>query len=208
MKYSNSASTIPRSSWKTEYGISFDTGNDLLRGRQLFRNISEFYAWYSSWDTNAAKHSLIYEYISRLMRMAKTSFEGGFYIESEEDHSIQLSLNQLRESLYLFKVKQNDLSKHLLEIIQNLIKNNPKAKLIDTTTQIEYYYLIDNFQHLSDDLIQEIKSVTSYIISKTGPSLPIPHAILIEKKVAKLLENRVLTEELPDYLWECGKELL
>ena len=208
MAHFNSASTIPPSSWKKEYGIASDTGNDLLRGKQLFRNISEFYAWYSSWDRNAAKHSQIYEYISRLMRIAKTSFEGGHYLESEEDHSMQLSLNQLRENLYLSKVKQNDLSKHLLEIIQSLIKNNPKAKLIDTTTQIEYYYLIDSFQHLSDDLIQEIKSVTTYIITKTDPALPIPLAILIEKNIAKLLENRVLTEELPDHLWECCKELL
>jgi hypothetical protein len=158
-------------------------------GQTLFNCASEFYAWYGSWDLLPEQHADTFARLSELMQIAHVSLSGGRYLTEKEERRAVDSLMQLREDLYIGAVKQEEILKTLLAILQQLTESNPKAKLVSCATQLEYRLCIRPRKNDAPQSVERCRVTLEGIISQVRPDLLDINAYAAAQGLANLLAH-------------------
>ncbi len=166
-------------------------------GSHLVENISELYAWYAVWNNSATLKNPTYFGLARLMRIIKTSCEGGAFLTPNEQESISQSIHLLRENLFQCKIRVSELPFHLIRIIEKIVETSPKAKLVDTIMKLEFAYF-DQDEMPKEEICQKVKEQTGLIMKKITPELPDICATAIEKNLEALVRSRASLEDLSE----------
>ncbi len=155
-------------------------------GDKLFQTGSDFYTWYMSWLEEPGSQSEIFKLLSELMRVGLLSFEGGQYLSLEEEDTALHSLTTLKEELCDCKIRQTEVAKKLQNIMDSLITNNPKAKLIVYATDIEYKYCIKEKSSLK---IKQLQTHLNTLVRRITPSFLSINTYAISQILCKTLEE-------------------
>ncbi len=158
-------------------------------GEKLFDQVSEFYAWYMSWDISPKEHAQTFEYLSRIMRIAQVSKDGGHYLSDSEEQKALKSLSSLREDLYDGFCRQQEIPKNLLKIIQVLTEANPKSRLVARTNQLEYMLCVHALASKDPEQNARYQFLLNQIISKVNPALLDTHAHAVSQGLLKIIET-------------------
>jgi len=178
------------------------------RSNFLLENISEFYSWYMFWDSRLEDRSLIYEKISRMLRIITISNQGGHFLTWLEEEKIAEAFDVLKDNLYQSNIKVQELPFFLGAIIDKSIEKNAKARLVDEITRVEYTYLIRTPSPIEEGVSKKIREEMEFIITQISPKLPDIHAAAVAKNLNLLLKKQVSLEELPEKLRLCYKNWL
>ncbi len=160
--------------------------NPKSAGNKLFQTGSDFYTWYMSWLKEPKSQSEVFKLLSELMRVGLLSFTGGQYLSLEEEDTVHDSLTTLKEELCDCKIRQTEVAKKLQNIVDSLIINNPKAKLIVYATDIEYRYCIKEKKSLK---IKQLQTHLNSLVHKITPSFLSINTYAISQILCKTLEE-------------------
>ncbi len=156
-------------------------------GHKLFDCTSDFYAWYMSWDTVPSDHPETFRALSQIMKIAQTSYEGGNYLrESEEKEALQ-TLSQLRERLFYGNMKTDEILSQLTDVLQTMISQNPKARVVAHATELEYVFCIQSKE--TNPSLEDFQQYLHSILKMVNPSLLEIHAHAIAQSMAMILEQ-------------------
>ena len=155
-------------------------------GQQLFDQVSEFYAWYLSWNTAPKAHAQAFELLSRIMRIAQVSKEGGLFLTQDEEQKALSVLNTLREELFNGLCHHQEIPSYLLKIIQTLTLANPKARLVARANELEYLLCV---RAPAAEGRARYQLLLDHIVNQVNPQLPNTYAHAISQGLAKIIEN-------------------
>ena len=155
-------------------------------GRQLFNSVSDFYSWYMSWIHMPSSQANVFRVLSELMRIALLSAEGGSYLSSQDENNGMQNLSRLKENLCDGHLKKEGTFQELKSLVNSIISQNPKAKLVSCATELEYQFCIlpppsSQSKNLQDYLNKLLKCVT--------PSLLEIQAYAVSQVISKILET-------------------
>jgi hypothetical protein len=188
------------------------------RGQRLFDNVTEFYSWYiSSWymaDGGTAspetlqKSESTRKILSLIKRIAEVSKDGGnFLTETEEIIALNAFSNVLQD-LNSGKLRKQNLPDALFEIIENLTRDNPKAKVVFQITELEYRLCINPPLGQSSELTVQYQQVLTQIIQGITPQLQDINASAIAQGLSQILENSSTAENFNNAINEAIKHWL
>lgn len=158
-----------------------------LSGQILFEQVADFYAWYLSWVKTPQAHAKTFELLSRLMRIAQVSKDGGFFLSEEEEEKALKALSILRENLFDGLCRQHEIRESLLHMIQGLIAGNPKARLVARTNELEYILCI--YAETSVEEKARYQRLFDEVLKKVTPSLLDIHAHAVSQGLLRIIEK-------------------
>lgn len=161
-------------------------GQGIGPGKELFNAVSEFYSWYMSWIHTPSSQATVFKSLSELMRIASLSAEGGNYLSLQDEEKGIQNLSKLKENLCDGHLKKEATLQQVKSLVNNIISQNPKAKLVSSATELEYQFCIlsppsAHSTYLQDYLARLLKCIT--------PALLEIQAYAISQIMDKLLEN-------------------
>jgi hypothetical protein len=169
-------------------------------GENLFNHTSQFYAWYLSWQRDPSEHKETFSLLSTIMQVAKISLQGGFYLNKEKEQEAVEKLEDLGDEMINGTFPPHDISAMIGSILNNLIDNNPKAKLIAKSILLEYKLLIHSSNQQSLQLTDDYHHVMDRLISKVTPLLKDFDAEKLSRELSKFIETPQDPEKTIDTL--------
>jgi hypothetical protein len=187
-------------------------------GQRLFDDVTEFYSWYvSSWymsDGETAstetlqKSESTRKVLSLIKRIAEVSMNGGnFLTEKEEMHALN-QLSNILQDLNSGKLRKQDLPDALFLLLENLVQNNPKAKVVFQTTELEYRLCINPPPGQSSESMNQYQRVLNQIIQGITPQMRDMNASAIAQGLSRILENPDAVENINQAINEAIKHWL
>ena len=158
-------------------------------GQRLFDQISEFYAWYLSWDISPKVHAKTFEFLSRIMRIAQVSKDWGHFLSDEEEQKALKLLSSLREELFDGLCRQQEIPQTLLNILQLLTNSNPKARLVARTNELEYILCVNAAPSQPPEIRTRYQLLLDHILNQITPNLRDTHAHAVSQGLSKIIEN-------------------
>lgn len=131
-------------------------------GDKLYEHSSSFYSWYQWFRPNNESGQGTHN-LQVIMQIAKTA---SLYPEEEQDAIERLS--NLRDDLDSGRVSLSQIGYETERIIDNLIENNPKNRVVMYTTQIEMA-----INHSEGKPSSELKEALGHIMDKVSEMAPI-----------------------------------
>ncbi|MBS0649781.1 MAG: hypothetical protein JSR93_01340 [Verrucomicrobia bacterium] len=177
-------------------------------GQQLFEQVSDFYAWYMSWDITPSDHAKTFELLSRIMRIAQVCKDGGLFLTYDEEEKALKSLSSLREDLFDGFCRQHEIGANLLKIIQILVTSNPKARLVARTNELEYMLCVYAPPSQNEAEKARYQLLLDQILRKVTPSLLDTHAHAVSQGLAKIIENVNTIENIHEEILKATKHWL
>ena len=173
-------------------------------GQQLFQQASDFYSWFMS-SFSLTADAKVFQILSKIMRIAKLSSEGGKFLSDQEEKKTILLLTKLKEQLCDGTLKKEHTADELSSFVHNIISSNPKAKVISYATELEYNFCILKPPSKESS---HLKNYLEHLVEKVTPSLLEIQAYAISQIMGKILENPkvhlnaavLLEEEIPRWL--------
>ncbi len=156
-------------------------------GQSVYDQAHALCAWYCSWVENPSKHPQTFEYLSRIMRIAFVSLSQGHYLTTGEENKAKGTLEALGRNLYAGNTRHEQIPDILLGAINDLTESNPKARLVDHTTQLEYLICIRPGQ--SEEVQAECKKLLDGIVEQINPDLPDINAQAVAQGLSQILQN-------------------
>lgn len=172
-------------------------------GQRLFDQVSEFYAWYMSWDITPKEHAETFELLSRIMRIAQVCRDGGLFLNEDEEQKALRSVSSLREELFDGHCRQQEIPQNLLKIIQALI-TNPKARLVAKTNELEYMLCIRSSPENESQALK-FQQILNEILNKITPTFLDIHAHAISQGLSKIIENIHTIDDVEDAIIQATK---
>ena len=157
-------------------------------GETLFDHLSQFYAWYLSWDGSPTLHKETFSLLSTTMQVAKISSEGGLYLTHEKETEALTKLTSLTDDLINGSSSSQAIYESINSLLDGLTEKNPKARLIAKAMLLEYKTLIYSESPLPSQLIEDYRALTAQLISKVTPSLGDLDAEKLVREIIKLLD--------------------
>ncbi|MBS0654137.1 MAG: hypothetical protein JSR39_11510 [Verrucomicrobia bacterium] len=183
-------------------------GSSRPNGQKLFDQVSEFYAWYMSWDITPRDHAKTFELLSRIMRIAQVSKDGGLFLSDEDEENALKSLSSLREDLFDGLFHHQDIGQNLLKIIQMLTTTNPKARLVARTNELEYILCIYGPPSQNEEEKGRYQRLLDQILKKVTPSLLDTHAHAVSQGLLKIIENPNAIDNFHEAILQATKHWL
>ncbi len=159
---------------------------DLAPGRELFHSASEFYSWYMGLINAPDPEPNVFRTLSALMRIALLSAEGGGYLSSGEEQETISGLFKLREGLCDGTLNKKSTFPELQSLMEGIIAQNPKAKLVAYATELEYRFCIRPAPTAQTDRFQ---SYLQGLLKHVNPSLLEVQAYAVNQIIGRILEN-------------------
>lgn len=159
------------------------------RGQRLFDQVSDFYAWYMSWDINPNAHAKTFELLSRIMRIAQVSKDWGLFLSIEEEEKALKLLGLLCEDLFDGLCRQEEIPQHLLKMIQLLTISNPKSRLVARTNELEYILCVHAQPSEPSEAKLRYQTLLNHILTQVTPQLLDTHAHAASQGLCKIIEN-------------------
>jgi hypothetical protein len=187
-------------------------------GQRLFDDTTEFYSWYvSSWymsDGGAASAEILQKsestrkILSLLKRIAEVSMNGGnFLTEKEEVHALN-DLSNILQDLNSGKLRKQHLPDALFQVMEDLIQNNPKAKVVSQVTELEYYLCINPPAGQSLESTIQYQKVLNRVTERISPQMRDINASAIAQGLSQILENPSGVENIYQAIQEAIKHWL
>ncbi|GAB4184486.1 MAG: hypothetical protein Tsb0015_00470 [Simkaniaceae bacterium] len=170
-----------------DYSPPYPSGSSF--GNKLFENVSHFYAWYLSWDSKPSNHTETFELLSRIMRIAQVSKEGGNFLSSFQEKDALEAFSDLSDDLSYGKLENPEINDRLNKILAHLTDNNPKAKVVSYITSLEYLINIRNADIIPKPLLEDFKAQFSSLIEKLNPNLSDINAEAISRHLKEILQS-------------------
>ncbi|MCH9613276.1 MAG: hypothetical protein SP1CHLAM54_02750 [Chlamydiia bacterium] len=124
-------------------------------GANLFKQASDFYSWHLATVQDPKSNASVYRTLSNIMRIAKVSADGANYLTPSDEEEAQSAFTDLSENLTYGGLSTGDVHHSLTHILATLKEDNPHAKLIGTSTDLEYRISIENDDDLGDRLASD-----------------------------------------------------
>jgi hypothetical protein len=180
----NNSFHAPISPWQNNF-----SADSSKIGQKLFDCATDFYAWYMSWDNSPSNHSQTFRVLSQIMRIAQVSVDGGNYLSDKQENQALASLGHLKEHLFDGHMKTDEILSNLTDVLQTLIIDNPKARVIAHATEMEYVFCIHPPPSSSTAASEDLQQYLAMVIQNVNPSLLDIHAYGIAQSMAKILEE-------------------
>jgi hypothetical protein len=189
-----------------------------LPGQRLFDDITEFYSWYiSSWymsdGRTASPESLqksesTRKILSLLKRIAEVSMNGGHFLTEKEEMRALNALSNILQDLSSGNLRKQDLPDALFQVLVNLTENNPKAKVVFQTTELEYLFCINPPSGQPSGLTMRYQQLFTQIIQGISPQMRDINASAIAQGLSRILENPNAIENINQAINEAIKHWL
>jgi hypothetical protein len=164
-----------------------------------------------SWSSSPKADAKVFQALSKLMRIAKLSSEGGSFLSSQEETQTTNRLFKLKEQLCDGTLKRESTISELHSLIHNIIAYNPKAKVVSYATELEYHFCI---LHPPSIEATYLKSYLEGLLEHIKPSLLEIQAYAISQIMGKILENpsahpnagKILEQEIHQWI-RCNESV-
>ena len=186
-----------------------------LFGQRLFDDTTEFYSWYvSAWymsDKGTASAEILQKsestrkILSLLKRIAEVSMSGGGFLTEKEEANALNELSTIIHDLSSGNLRKQDLPGALFSILENLTQNNPKAKVVAQTTELEYLLCINPPPEQSSEMTDQCQRLFTQIIQGITPEMRDINASAIAQGLSQILENPHAIENMPQAIHEAIK---
>ncbi len=185
----------------------------VANGQRLYDEVTEVYTWYiSSWYTpsvatssleGAQANETIRKTLSQIKRIAEVSIQGGSFLSEREE---QKALDRLRDVLQDWnsgELRKQEIPHALYRLVDELTGQNPKARVVFQTTELEYRLCINPPQGQPPDLTERYRQVLAGNILKITPDLHDVHAGGISQGLSRVLEYSNPSDDLHSALQEA-----
>jgi hypothetical protein len=187
-------------------------------GQRLFDDITEFYSWYvSSWymsDGGTASIETLQrsestrKILSLIKRIAEVSMNGGNFLSEKEETEALNQLSNILQDLNSGKLRKQALPDALFLVMESLTQNNPKAKVVFQTTELEYRLCINPPPGQSSELTTQYQQILTQIIQGINPHMRDINASAISQGLSQILENLGSVDNIHQSLNEAIKHWL
>jgi hypothetical protein len=164
-------------------------------GQQLFNDVTEFYCWYvSSWympdghSEMSKKGDATRKILSLIKRIAEVSINGGQFLTETEASKAVNELNNVIQDLNSGQLRKKDLPEALLQVMVNLTEQNPKAKVVCQTTELEYRLCINPPANQTSEVTAQYQKALANIIQGI-PKMRDINASAISQGLSQILDN-------------------
>ncbi|MBS0603642.1 MAG: hypothetical protein JSS60_01250 [Verrucomicrobia bacterium] len=168
-------------------------------GQQLFDDVTEFYSWYiSSWymasnepssSESSQKSDATRKILSLIKRVAEVSMSGGNFLSDKEESKAVDALSDILQDLNSGRLRKQDLPEALQQVMTDLTNDNPKAKVVFQTTELEYRLCINPAPGQSKELTGQYQQSLSLIIERITPEMRDINASAIAQGLSQILDN-------------------
>lgn len=168
-------------------------------GQELFDEVTDFYSWYiTSWyDGAASEHGeATRKALSLIKRVSEVSMNGGNFLTEREESGALAALRNIFQDLHSGKLRKNHLPSALVHLMETLTRNNPKAKLVALTTELEYIHCINPPLSQSSEITVKYQQIFDSIIQSITPHMREINASALSRELSRFLENSTTTESL------------
>ena len=141
-------------------------------GHAMFDAAFNFYAWYLSHDDKPTTHTIVFEYLSQIMQIAKLSCENGVFLSAKEETMVTAAILDLSDSLTTGFSKCSDIAITLETILKKLTDNNSRALICFYLVKLEYRICIHDELSISEAERRDLKTLFQSVMSKIVPELP------------------------------------
>lgn len=172
-------------------------------GTKLFDHASSFYSWYlQRINTDMDYHQPTRETLAKIMNIAKVSADHGNFLSKTEEDSSVLAIKNLTDDLNIGAKKQYNIPEVLINSLDSIVSQNPKAKLVAKITELEYKTCLRDPTQLSDEDQASLKDLFTEISNRISSDTPSLNAEAISRSIDKLLDEspppNTMIQELQD----------
>lgn len=203
--------------WTTPSRAQVPSFGDIY-GQRLFDDVTAFYSWYvSAWylssgefvsSESSQKNDTTRKILSLIKRIAEVSMSGGGFLSEKEESRALDGLSEILQDLNNGSLRKQQLPEALLQLADTLTANNPKAKLVSQTTELEYLFCINPSPMQSTDLTQKYQQLFTLIIEKINPQMRDINASAISRGLSQILENPHRSADMSGKIHEAIKHWL
>lgn len=158
-------------------------------GANLFQQASDFYSWHLAATQDPKGNFAVYRTLSNIMRIAKVSADGANYLTPSDESKAQEGLTDLSEDLSYGGLSSKDVHHSLDHILANLKDENPHAKLIGVSTDLEYRISIENDDDLGEKLSSDFNEQFDRLEQKVVGGTTKFQAEILSRDLSTLITN-------------------
>jgi|GEM_PF-2761851 len=176
-------------------------------GAKLFRKVSDLYFFCMAKDVVAPSDRYIYTTLAKIMQISKHSATYGDYITDRTEQNAADMIAEVKESLRLKNIPRQIISTKLKYILDTITEDSRKARLMETLTDIEMYFMNPE-TGATDEELEALRGKVSLIVEKLTPDTQDINAEAIHRDLRDCLKDAPPPAKILNELDLCFKRWL